>query len=68
MTLDEVTLVLNVLNVLNSCLTPAPLMRESRSLKAAFELMTKGGWTKDNLLVVDGGLQQWRYQGYPLRD
>jgi hypothetical protein len=42
--------------------------RESRSLKAAFELMTEGGWNKDNLVVVDGGLQQWRYQGYPMRD
>ena len=39
--------------------------RESRCLKAAFELMN-AGWTDRNLLYVDGGFQQWKFQGLPL--
>lgn len=36
--------------------------RESRSYKAAHALI-EAGFT--NLLHLDGGLQQWRHQGYP---
>lgn len=39
--------------------------RESRSLKAAYELM-QAGWGSNNLVFVDGGFQQWRYQGLPM--
>lgn len=37
--------------------------RESRSLKACYELM-KGGW-QGEVLHLKGGLGEWRYQGYP---
>lgn len=37
--------------------------RESRSLKAAHALY-KAGFK--NLRHMNGGLQQWKYQGYPL--
>lgn len=39
--------------------------RESRSLKAAYELM-QAGWSTSNLYWVDGGLQQWKYNGLPI--
>lgn len=43
--------------------------RESRSLKAAYELYKGtpgwGGWNSSNMVFMDGGFQQWRYQGYP---
>lgn len=38
--------------------------RESRSLKAAYELY-QAGWSINNMVFMEGGLQQWRYQGYP---
>jgi len=41
--------------------------RESRSLKAAYELL-EGGWSVNNMKHLEGGFQQWRYQGYPLVD
>lgn len=37
--------------------------RESRSLKACYELM-QGGFT--NVLHLKGGLGEWRFQGYPI--
>lgn len=37
--------------------------RETRSLKACYELM-KAGW-KD-VMHLEGGLSSWRYEGYPL--
>jgi rhodanese-related sulfurtransferase len=37
--------------------------RESRSLKAVHELMTAG---MSNILHLEGGIQQWRYQGFPM--
>lgn len=38
--------------------------RESRSLKAAYELL-QVGWSGSNMFWVEGGLQQWRYRGLP---
>lgn len=38
--------------------------RESRCLKAAYELM-QGGWNSSNLVFVEGGFSQWRFDGYP---
>jgi rhodanese-related sulfurtransferase len=42
--------------------------RESRSLKAAYELLSAEGlgWTADNVVHVEGGLAQWRFEGLPL--
>ena len=42
--------------------------RESRSLKAAYELLSAEGlgWTSENVLHVEGGLAQWRFEGLPL--
>lgn len=37
---------------------------ESRSLKAAFELI-EAGWSAGNMRHVEGGYQQWRYKGLP---
>lgn len=39
--------------------------RESRSLKACYELM-RAGYT--NVIHMEGGFSQWRHQGYPLAD
>jgi rhodanese-related sulfurtransferase len=39
--------------------------RESRCLKAAYELM-QNGWNSGNLVFVEGGFQQWKYQDLPL--
>uniref|UniRef100_A0A383W322 Rhodanese domain-containing protein n=1 Tax=Tetradesmus obliquus TaxID=3088 RepID=A0A383W322_TETOB len=39
--------------------------RESRSLKAIFELYD-AGWSLNNIRHVEGGFQQWKYQGLPL--
>jgi len=39
--------------------------RESRSLKACYELM-RAGYT--NVIHLEGGFSQWRHQGYPLAD
>ncbi|GFR51091.1 hypothetical protein Agub_g13417 [Astrephomene gubernaculifera] len=39
--------------------------RESRSLKAAYELINNAGWSANNLFWVEGGLQQWRHRGLP---
>eukprot|EP00877_Chromochloris_zofingiensis_P007463 jgi/Chrzof1/2970/Cz12g06140.t1 len=41
--------------------------RESRSLKAAFELY-EAGWSCTKMKHVEGGFQQWRYQGLPIVD
>jgi hypothetical protein len=38
---------------------------ESRSLKAIYELL-EAGWSSGNIRHVDGGFQQWRYQGLPV--
>ncbi|KAG2425186.1 hypothetical protein HXX76_013940 [Chlamydomonas incerta] len=38
--------------------------RESRSLKAAYELIN-AGWDAKNIYWVEGGLQQWRFRGLP---
>lgn len=46
--------------------------RESRSLKAAYELLSAAeqngrlGWTADNVAHVEGGLAQWRFEGLPV--
>eukprot|EP00873_Tetraselmis_striata_P022142 jgi/Tetstr1/442406/TSEL_030532.t1 len=37
--------------------------RESRSLKACYELYQAG---YKNIVHLEGGIQQWRYQGYPV--
>lgn len=37
--------------------------RESRSLKAAHALLMEGC---TNLAHLEGGLQQWRHQGFPV--
>ena len=37
--------------------------RESRSLKACYELM-KAGYT--NIVHLEGGLADWRHKGYPV--
>lgn len=37
--------------------------RESRSLKACYELL-RAGYT--NVVHLEGGLSEWRYKGYPL--
>lgn len=39
--------------------------RESRSLKAAYEML-EAGWSAGNIRHVDGGYQQWRFQGFPI--
>jgi rhodanese-related sulfurtransferase len=39
--------------------------RETRSLKACYELL-KAGFT--DVVHLQGGLQEWRYKGYPLAD
>lgn len=39
--------------------------RESRSLKAVYELL-QAGWSPSNILHLEGGIQQWRYQGFDL--
>lgn len=36
--------------------------RESRSLKAIYELYEEAGWNLNNIRHVEGGFQQWRYQ------
>jgi rhodanese-related sulfurtransferase len=41
--------------------------RESRSLKAAWELL-EVGWDAKNIRVVDGGFQQWKYQDFPIEE
>jgi hypothetical protein len=46
---------------------PAPPAGESRSLKAAYELL-EAGWSPSNVRHVDGGFQQWRYKGLPMED
>ena len=38
--------------------------RETRSLKAAYELMANGGYT--NVMHLKGGISQWRYDGLPV--
>jgi hypothetical protein len=38
--------------------------RESRSLKAIYELY-EAGWSLGNIRHVEGGFQQWRNQGLP---
>ncbi|KAI8473560.1 MAG: hypothetical protein J3K34DRAFT_410488 [Monoraphidium minutum] len=40
--------------------------RESRSLKAAYELLENGGWSVGNIRHVEGGFQQWRFEGLPI--
>jgi len=42
--------------------------RESRSLKAAYELLSRAdlGWTSANVVHVEGGLAQWRFEGLPV--
>jgi len=42
--------------------------RESRSLKAAYELLSDEslGWTSRNVVHVEGGLSQWRFEGLPI--
>jgi rhodanese-related sulfurtransferase len=42
--------------------------RESRSLKAAYELLQDPslGWSADNVVHVEGGLAQWRFEGLPI--
>eukprot|EP01024_Parvocaulis_polyphysoides_P016511 TRINITY_DN17351_c0_g3_i1.p1 TRINITY_DN17351_c0_g3~~TRINITY_DN17351_c0_g3_i1.p1 ORF type:complete len:262 (-),score=28.99 TRINITY_DN17351_c0_g3_i1:255-995(-) len=37
--------------------------RESRSLKAIYELVTAG---YKNVVHLDGGFQQWKFQGFPI--
>lgn len=39
--------------------------RESRSLKAIYELY-EAGWSLNNIRHVEGGFQQWKYQGLPV--
>lgn len=39
--------------------------RESRSLKAAHALLMAGC---NNLAHLEGGIQQWRHQGYPMAE
>jgi hypothetical protein len=39
--------------------------RESRSLKAIYELYD-AGWSLNNIRHVEGGFQQWKYVGLPL--
>eukprot|EP00879_Flechtneria_rotunda_P006814 GHRR01007158.1.p1 GENE.GHRR01007158.1~~GHRR01007158.1.p1 ORF type:complete len:259 (+),score=33.78 GHRR01007158.1:577-1353(+) len=41
--------------------------RESRSLKAIYELY-EDGWNINNIRHIEGGFQQWKYQGLPLAD
>ncbi|KIZ04155.1 hypothetical protein MNEG_3803 [Monoraphidium neglectum] len=41
--------------------------RESRSLKAVYEML-ESGWSVNNIRHVDGGFQQWRFQGLPTND
>lgn len=42
--------------------------RESRSLKAAYELLQAGWRPGSNMVFLEGGVQQWRYQGLPMAD
>jgi hypothetical protein len=44
---------------------PPPGAGESRSLKAAYELL-ENGWSAGNIRHLDGGFQQWRFQGLPV--
>eukprot|EP01026_Neomeris_dumetosa_P048426 TRINITY_DN4191_c0_g2_i5.p3 TRINITY_DN4191_c0_g2~~TRINITY_DN4191_c0_g2_i5.p3 ORF type:complete len:105 (-),score=10.66 TRINITY_DN4191_c0_g2_i5:110-424(-) len=37
--------------------------RESRSLKAIYELVMAG---YKNVVHLDGGFQQWKYEGFPI--
>eukprot|EP00197_Chlamydomonas_leiostraca_P009640 CAMPEP_0202865800 /NCGR_PEP_ID=MMETSP1391-20130828/6358_1 /ASSEMBLY_ACC=CAM_ASM_000867 /TAXON_ID=1034604 /ORGANISM="Chlamydomonas leiostraca, Strain SAG 11-49" /LENGTH=262 /DNA_ID=CAMNT_0049545677 /DNA_START=1 /DNA_END=789 /DNA_ORIENTATION=- len=39
--------------------------RESRSLKAAYEFF-QAGWSSSNLVFIEGGYQQWKYDGLPI--
>ena len=39
--------------------------RESRSLKACYELMRAG---YSDVVHLEGGLSEWRYQGFPIAD
>lgn len=39
--------------------------RESRSLKACYELL-KAGF--NDVVHLEGGLAEWRYNGYPMSD
>ena len=41
--------------------------RESRSLKAIFELY-EDGWSLNNIRHVEGGFQQWKFQDLPLAE
>lgn len=36
--------------------------RESRSLKAIYELYEEAGWSLNNIRHVEGGFQQWKFQ------
>ncbi|MEW5319225.1 MAG: hypothetical protein WDW38_010390 [Sanguina aurantia] len=40
--------------------------RESRSLKAAYEIIEAGGWNASNVVFVEGGVQMWRHRGFPV--
>jgi rhodanese-related sulfurtransferase len=40
--------------------------RESRSLKACHDLLVEGGWRDGEVLHLEGGIGQWRYDGFPL--
>jgi rhodanese-related sulfurtransferase len=42
--------------------------RESRSLKAIYELYEEAGWDLNNIRHVEGGFQQWKFQGLPLEE
>ncbi len=39
--------------------------RESRGLKAAYELL-QCGWRSNNMVFMLGGVQQWRHEGLPM--
>lgn len=34
-------------------------------MKAAYELL-ESGWSANNMRHVEGGYQQWRFQGFPI--
>lgn len=42
--------------------------RESRSLKAIYELYEEAGWDLKNIKHVEGGFQQWKFQNLPLAE
>lgn len=42
--------------------------RESRSLKAIYELYEEAGWDLKNIRHVEGGFQQWKFQDFPLEE